>query len=103
MTSQSTPNVKKTKWNNNTWNATDSILTICSTNWNKTTCTLNPKNATSKRKKSTISVLSSATVEYRWTQRNLRVSQTGPSLATQQKSANSLDLPATIDTSSKDT
>src|SRR6266446_5299759 len=102
MTSQSIPNVKRTKQNNNTWNVTDSILTICSTSWNKTTYTLNPKNAISKRKRSTILVLSSATVEYKWTQRNSKVLQTGPSPATQQKSTNSLGLPATIDILSKD-
>src|SRR6266403_238214 len=67
------------------------------------TYTSNPKNATSKRKKSTISASSSATVEYKWTPRSLKVSQTGPSPVTQQKSVNSLDLRAIIDTSSKDT
>src|SRR6266478_6777705 len=67
------------------------------------TYTSNPKNATLKRKKSTISASSSATVEYKWTPRSLKVSQTGPSPVTQQKSVNSLDLRAIIDTSSKDT
>src|SRR6266436_2149565 len=67
------------------------------------TYTSNPKNATSRRKKSTILASSSATVEYKWTPRSSKVLQTGPSPITQQKSVNSLGLWATTDTSSKDT
>src|SRR6266436_8750378 len=67
------------------------------------TYTSNPKNATSRRKKSTILASSSATVEYKWTPRSSKVLQTGPSPITQQNSVNSLGLWATTDTSSKDT
>src|SRR6266446_10190038 len=42
-------------------------------------------------------------VDYKWTQRNLRASQTGLSLVTQQKFINSLGLPATTATLSKAT
>src|SRR6266478_2333217 len=67
------------------------------------TYTSNPKNATSRRKKSTILASSSATVGYKWTPRSSKVLRTGPSPVTQQKSVNSLDSWAIIDTSSKDT
>src|SRR6266478_9765540 len=80
-----------------------SIPITCFTSSNKTTYTLNPRNATSRKKKLTTSVLSSVTVGYKWTQRSLKVSQTGPSPETQQKSRNSSDLQATTDSSSKDT
>src|SRR6266478_3264533 len=80
MTSQSTPNAKIPKLNNNTWNATDFTPTICFTNWNKMTYTLNPRNATSKRRKSITSVSSSATVEYRWIRKSSKALLIGPFL-----------------------
>src|SRR6266403_2301170 len=41
-------------------------------------------------------------VEYKWTPKSLKASQTGPSPAIQRKSVNSLDSQDTIGTSSKD-